>query len=160
MTLSEATGGVRRPRSGQNGRVTDRLANTRRDARSVQTTIGWVFWDPGAVHRYRAEGPPGYEDGWLPASRGTAPEDVAAGWAALSAKGLAEERTVTPEGLAGRQWTEDEADRRTTVPWVPVGEARARAFAERLEPPCTRLLARIDETAGPNCRPASLVRAW
>ena len=25
---------------------------TRRNARSVQTTIGWIFWDPGAVARY------------------------------------------------------------------------------------------------------------
>jgi hypothetical protein len=31
---------------------------TRRNARSVQTTIGWIFWDPGAVARYEALGLP------------------------------------------------------------------------------------------------------
>ncbi len=35
------------------------LAQTRRNARSVQTTIGWIFWDPGAVARYEALGFPG-----------------------------------------------------------------------------------------------------
>ena len=32
---------------------------TRRNARSVQTTIGWIFWDPGAVARYEEIGLPG-----------------------------------------------------------------------------------------------------
>ncbi len=32
---------------------------SRRNARSVQTTIGWIFWDPGAVARYEALGLPG-----------------------------------------------------------------------------------------------------
>src|SRR6185503_14959847 len=31
----------------------------RRNARSVQTTIGWIFWDPGAVARYERLGLPG-----------------------------------------------------------------------------------------------------
>ena len=31
---------------------------TRRTARSVQTTIGWIFWDHGAVERYAALGVP------------------------------------------------------------------------------------------------------
>jgi hypothetical protein len=31
---------------------------TRRNARSVQTTIGWIFWDPGAVARYQEVGLP------------------------------------------------------------------------------------------------------
>ena len=37
----------------------DWVATTRRNARSVQTTIGWIFWDPGAVARYEALGLPG-----------------------------------------------------------------------------------------------------
>jgi hypothetical protein len=32
---------------------------TRRNARSVQTTIGWIFWDPGAIERYERLGLPG-----------------------------------------------------------------------------------------------------
>ena len=38
--------------------MTDWDAITRRNARSVQTTIGWIFWDPGAVERYAAAGLP------------------------------------------------------------------------------------------------------
>ncbi len=34
-------------------------AITCRNARSVQTTIGWIFWDPGAIVRYEAAGLPG-----------------------------------------------------------------------------------------------------
>src|SRR5215510_12075341 len=39
--------------------MTDWTAITRRNARSVQTTIGWIFWDPGAVARYEQLGLPG-----------------------------------------------------------------------------------------------------
>ena len=35
----------------------DWVAITKRNARSVQTTIGWIFWDPGAVARFEALGP-------------------------------------------------------------------------------------------------------
>jgi hypothetical protein len=35
------------------------LEATRRNARSVQTVIGWIFWDPGALARYGALGVPG-----------------------------------------------------------------------------------------------------
>ena len=31
---------------------------TQRNARSVQTLIGWIFWDPGAISRYEAAGLP------------------------------------------------------------------------------------------------------
>lgn len=31
----------------------------RRNSRSVQTTVGWIFWDPGAVARYGELGLPG-----------------------------------------------------------------------------------------------------
>jgi hypothetical protein len=37
----------------------DWVAITKRNARSVQTTIGWIFWDPGAVARFEALGLPG-----------------------------------------------------------------------------------------------------
>ena len=37
----------------------DWVAITRRNPRSVQTTIGWIFWDPGAIERYEALGVPG-----------------------------------------------------------------------------------------------------
>ena len=37
----------------------DWVAITRRNARSVQTTVGWIFWDPGAVARFETLGLPG-----------------------------------------------------------------------------------------------------
>jgi hypothetical protein len=43
--------------------LTDWVETARRNARSVQTTIGWIFWDPGAVERYGRlglHGPFGY----------------------------------------------------------------------------------------------------
>src|SRR5580704_8294385 len=32
---------------------------TKRNARSVQTLVGWIFWDPGALRRYGDLGVPG-----------------------------------------------------------------------------------------------------
>ena len=99
----------------------------------------------------------GYEDGWLATSRGTSPEDVEAGWAALEARGLAADGVVGPEGIALRQQIEDDTDRLTTLPWELLGDTRSVEFAERLEPPCEALLPPVDETAGPNYKPASRI---
>jgi hypothetical protein len=100
-----------------------------------------------------------YEGDWLATSRGTAPADIEAGWESLSARGLARDGEVLPEGIALRQRIEDDTDRLTTLPWELLGEARSVEFAERFEPPCELLLARVDETAGPNYQPASRERA-
>ena len=35
------------------------MTTTTRNARSVQTTVGWIFWDPGAVARFEQLGLPG-----------------------------------------------------------------------------------------------------
>jgi hypothetical protein len=100
----------------------------------------------------------GYERDWLANSRGTSPDDLAAGWAALTERGLVVDGAVVPEGIALRQQIEDDTDRLTTRPWELLGEARSIEFAERFEPPCELLLARVDETAGPNYQPASRLR--
>lgn len=99
-----------------------------------------------------------YEDGWLPTSRGATPDDIAAAWAALAARGLAADGAVTPEGVALRQRIEDDTDRLTTTPWQLYGAAQTVALAEALEPPCALLLRRVDVTAGPNYQPASRIR--
>lgn len=39
--------------------MTDWNAIAKRNSRSVQTTIGWIFWDPGAVARFETLGLPG-----------------------------------------------------------------------------------------------------
>ena len=104
-----------------------------------------------------------YETDWMPASRGATSEEIEAGWAALAGKGLAEldhdRRRVSSDGRALRERIEDDTDRLTTLPWELLGEHRARWFAEAFEPPCEALLARVDETAGPNYQPASRMRS-
>ncbi len=100
----------------------------------------------------------GYERDWLARSRGTSPDDLAAGWAALERKGLAVGGGVAAEGVALRQRIEDDTDRLTTLPWELLGEQRSRWFAAAFEPPCELLLRRVDETAGVNYQPASRIR--
>jgi len=99
-----------------------------------------------------------YEGDWLAESRGIQRDAIDAGWVALEAKGLARDRRVTPEGVRLREHLEDETDRLTAPVWELLGEARALRFAEDFEPPCELLLARVDETAGPNYQPASRIR--
>jgi hypothetical protein len=99
----------------------------------------------------------GYERDWLARSRGTTDEDLAAGWAALEAKGLARDGVVLPVGVDLRQQLEENTDRLTTLPWELLGEEGSVEFAERFEPPCEVLLARVDLTAGPNYQPASRI---
>lgn len=48
--------------------------------------------------------------------------------------------------------------RLTTLPWELLGEAESVRFHVELEPPCVDLLARVDDTAGPNHEPGSRVR--
>lgn len=100
----------------------------------------------------------GYERDWLATSRGSSSEDIAGAWSSLGARGLVEDGEFTPAGIELRQWIEDETDRLTTLPWELAGERTARWFAEAFEPPCELLLARVDETAGPNYQPASRLR--
>jgi hypothetical protein len=101
----------------------------------------------------------GYEPDWLARSRGTSPDDLEAGWAALTERALAADRVVLPEGVALRQRIEDRTDELTTLPWRLFGEAETIDLAEQLEPPCELLLARVDVTAGPNYQPASRIRS-
>ncbi|MFE8946140.1 hypothetical protein [Streptomyces sp. NPDC007856] len=100
----------------------------------------------------------GYKDDWLSRSRGQTEEEINRGWDMLSRKGLAAERRLLPAGLRLRQHLEDLTDELTALPWRLLGMEFSTEFAERLEPPCELLLARVDETAGPNYQPASRVR--
>ncbi|CAB4602264.1 unannotated protein [freshwater metagenome] len=99
----------------------------------------------------------GYDDGWLPTSRGSTPDEIQVGWERLSARGLVRGAVVTEEALQLRQQIEDETDRLTTLPWELLGEVASKQFAERFEPPCELLLKRVDETAGSNYQPASRI---
>jgi hypothetical protein len=99
-----------------------------------------------------------YERDWLPRSRGSAPEEIEAAWRALERRGLVRDGQPTEEAIAIRRRIEDDTDRLTTLPWELLGADRAVWFAEAFEPPCELLLARVDETAGPNYQPASRIR--
>lgn len=64
----------------------------RRNARSVQTTIGWIFWDPGAVARYEAlgvAGPLGYIGARAAPLAPAGPEAVEAAFGSISPVGIA-----------------------------------------------------------------------
>ena len=100
----------------------------------------------------------GYDVDWLPQSRGSGPDEIAAGWASLRAKGLADDEGVMRVGVDLRQQIEDDTDRLCTQIWESYGADRTLALAEALEPPCELLLQRVDETAGPNYQPASRLR--
>lgn len=101
----------------------------------------------------------GYEEDWLSRSRGNTPEEIEEGWSLLERKGLAKDGIVQPQGIELRQEIEDRTDELTVLPWQMLGERAARDFAERFEPPCASLLARVDQTAGPNYQPASRIRS-
>jgi hypothetical protein len=70
----------------------DWIAITRRNARSVQTTIGWIFWDPGAVARYEEiglPGPLGYIAARCAPLAPAGPEAVTAAFGSISPVGIA-----------------------------------------------------------------------
>ena len=71
--------------------MTDWIGISRRNARSVQTTIGWIFWDPGAARRYVAAGfpepvagPLGYMASRCAPLAGAGPDAVIAAFGSIS----------------------------------------------------------------------------
>jgi hypothetical protein len=100
----------------------------------------------------------GYESDWIPISRGTSAEDLDTGWSALTRRGLAVKRSVTPEGIALRQEIEDKTDTASEAVWRRLGEVVTLRFPEEFEAGCDLLLRRVDVTAGPNYQPASRIR--
>ena len=96
-----------------------------------------------------------YEGDWLARSRGADDAALAAGFAALEARGLAVDGVVNDEGIAYRQRLEDRLDDLAAAAWRHLGEDRTRAFVDLIEPVGGVLLERIDETAGPNWMPAA-----
>jgi len=71
--------------------LSDPLQAARRCSRSVQTTIGWIFWDPGAVARLDALGLP-HPFGYLAARAAplapAGPDAVTAAFGSISALGV------------------------------------------------------------------------
>jgi hypothetical protein len=100
----------------------------------------------------------GYEQDWLPTSRGTAPDALAAGWVSLKKKGLVAHGQVTDVALDLRERLEVETDRACIPIWETFGIGDTVAFADGCEPSCVTLLEAVDRTAGPNYQPASRTR--
>ncbi len=71
--------------------ATEATAISKRVSRSVQTTIGWIFWDPGAVERFEAlglPGPLGYIASRSAPLAGAGPEAVSAAFGSISQLGI------------------------------------------------------------------------
>jgi Helix-turn-helix family len=72
--------------------MTDWVEITKRNARSVQTTIGWIYWDPGAVSRLESlglNGPLGYIAARAAPLGPAGPEAVVAAFGSISPMGIA-----------------------------------------------------------------------
>ena len=72
--------------------MADWNAIAKRNSRSVQTTIGWIFWDPGAIQRYEAlglPGPIGYIAARCAPLAATGPEAVVAAFGSISPGAIA-----------------------------------------------------------------------
>lgn len=89
----------------------DWIGISRRNARSVQTTIGWVYWDPGALARLEAlglQGPLGYIAARAAPLGPAGAEAVSAAFGSISPIGiaialdLAEQHTSWDEVWAAR----------------------------------------------------------
>jgi hypothetical protein len=83
---------------------------------------------------------------------------LATAFADLEARGLATNGVVNAAGLALRDRIEDRTNEICVAMWQAVGEEATREFVELVEPVGQRLLARIDETAGPDWMPAARER--
>jgi hypothetical protein len=97
--------------------MTDWTDVTTRNARSVQTTVGWIFWDPGAVARYQAAGLPeglagplGYIAARCAPLAPVGPEAVTAAFGSISPLGIAAVFDLLDADGFARMWTaRDEA---------------------------------------------------
>lgn len=99
--------------------MADWIDITRRNARSVQTTVGWIYWDPGAVSRLEKVGLPGGL-GYI-AGR-CAPLGPAGAEAVVAAFG-----SISPLGIA---LAVDAVEKNTT--WEHVWKLRNEALLEGL----------------------------
>jgi hypothetical protein len=100
----------------------------------------------------------GYPREWIPRSRGADDDAIGVALADLERRGLVSDGRVNDAGTALRQQIEDDTDLVSEIPWRAYGADRTDAFVELMAEPGEALLARIDETAGPNWMPAARER--
>ncbi len=96
--------------------------------------------------------------GWIAQSRGADEAALAEAFGDLESRGLAESGAVNAAGLALRERIEARTDELCARAWRALGESETVRYVNLVEPVGERLLARIDETAGPNWMPAARTR--
>lgn len=99
-----------------------------------------------------------YPTDWIPRSRGSDDAALDSAMADLEQRGLAADGRVNAAGLALRERLERRTDELTERAWRTLGRERTQQFLDLVEPVGPRLVARIDETAGPEWMPAARER--
>jgi hypothetical protein len=99
-----------------------------------------------------------YPQDWIPRSRGSDDAALQEALDDLRLRGLADEDGVNAAGLELRRSIEARTDRLTQRAWRLLGATRTEQLLQLVEPVGPRLLARIDETAGPEWMPAARER--
>lgn len=100
----------------------------------------------------------GYPKEWIPRSRGAKDDQIAAALVHLAQRGLVTDGVVNAEGIAFRQWLEEETNRLCTRCWDTFGRENTMRFLDIVEPVGQRFVDHIDATAGPNWMPAARPR--
>lgn len=95
-----------------------------------------------------------YDDHWVARSRGADDSALEAALAELDQRGFVTDGRINQAGVDYRQSLEDRLDGLCAPAWRHLGEERTRTFLDLVEPVGPTLMARIDETAGPNWMPA------
>lgn len=108
----------------------------------------------GLLHNARLN----YPDGWIPRSRGSDDAAIEVALADLEERGLATNGRVNEAGLALRERIETRTDELAERAWRSLGRDLTERYLALVEPVGARLLARVDDTAGPDWMPAARER--
>ncbi|MEX0846423.1 MAG: hypothetical protein WD023_01495 [Ilumatobacteraceae bacterium] len=100
----------------------------------------------------------GYPGEWIPRSRGADDAALTKAMASLTERRLADGTRVNEAGIDLRHQLERQTDRASERAWRHLGADRTRALCELVTPVAPRLMARIDQTAGPDWMPAARPR--
>lgn len=96
--------------------------------------------------------------GWIARSRGADDAALSQAFDDLAARGLAEGDRVNAAGESLRQRIEQRTNELCQRIWRRLGLETSQRFIELIEPVGSRLLSRIDDTAGPQWMPAARER--
>ncbi len=99
-----------------------------------------------------------YPGEWIPRSRGADDAALSTAVHQLEARGLATDGRINAAGLELRTQIEATTDQLTQRAWRHLGQDQTEELLSLIEPVGERLLARIDQTAGPNWMPAARTR--